>query len=279
MFGVEVDAMPGGYVCSASLKSTVKADAVLKSVSGAKRLSKLFSAGQQSFFGTHAPSGLTLDDLSVLGPIFVLKLKLPPATYPRRIVVEMWLYPDGARILELSTKATPQEALMVAVEVRRFLEDKGMDLSGQQQTKTRTALEFYAAELRRLRPRRTTMRLVIRWVLLAAVIAVVAWIVPDVDISGGVFGLLVAAAVFGLVNVLVGPLLRLLTLPLTMMTFGLFSLVVNGILLALTAGLTSFLDVGGLIQTIVAAFLISVLNTLSLMVTGGLVSRTSTTAA
>ena len=114
------------------------------------------------------------------------------------------------------------------------------------------------------------MRLVIRWVLLAAVIAVVAWIVPDVDISGGVFGLLVAAAVFGLVNVLVGPLLRLLTLPLTMMTFGLFSLVVNGILLALTAGLTSFLDVGGLIQTIVAAFLISVLNTLALMVTGGL---------
>ena len=113
------------------------------------------------------------------------------------------------------------------------------------------------------------MRLVIRWVLLAAVIAVVAWIVPDVDISGGVFGLLVAAAVFGLVNVLVGPLLRLLTLPLTMMTFGLFSLVVNGILLALTAGLTSFLDVGGLIQTIVAAFLISVLNTLSLVVTGG----------
>ena len=60
----------------------------------------------------------------------------------------MWLYPDGARILELSTKATPQEALMVAVEVRRFLEGKGIDTSGQQQTKTRTALDFYAAELR-----------------------------------------------------------------------------------------------------------------------------------
>jgi hypothetical protein len=148
MFGVEVDAMPGGYVCSASLKSTVKADAVLKSVSGAKRLSKLFSAGQQSFFEAHAPSGLRIDDLSVLGPIFVLKLKLPPATYSRRIVVEMWLYPDGARILELSTKATPEEALMVAVDIRRFLEDKGVDTSGQQQTKTRTALDFYAAELR-----------------------------------------------------------------------------------------------------------------------------------
>jgi putative membrane protein len=123
------------------------------------------------------------------------------------------------------------------------------------------------------------MRLLIRWVLLAVVIAVVALIVPDVDISGGVLGLMVAAAVFGLVNVLVGPVLRLLALPLTMVTFGLFSLVVNGLLLALTAGLTSFLDVGGLIQTIVAAFLISVLNTLALVVTGGLVSRTSTAAA
>jgi putative membrane protein len=123
------------------------------------------------------------------------------------------------------------------------------------------------------------MRLLIRWVLLAVVIAIVALIVPDVDISGGVLGLMIAAAVFGLVNVLVGPVLRLLALPLTMVTFGLFSLVVNGLLLALTAGLTSFLDVGGLIQTIVAAFLISVLNTLALVVTGGLVSRTSTAAA
>jgi len=123
------------------------------------------------------------------------------------------------------------------------------------------------------------MRLLIRWVLLAVVIAVVALIVPDVDISGGVLGLMIAAAVFGLVNVLVGPVLRLLALPLTMVTFGLFSLVVNGLLLALTAGLPSFLDVGGLIQTIVAAFLISVLNTLALVVTGGLVSRTSTAAA
>ena len=123
------------------------------------------------------------------------------------------------------------------------------------------------------------MRLVRRWLLLAVIIALAAWIVPDVDISGGVLGLLVAAAVFGLVNVLVGPLLRLLTLPLTMVTFGLFSLVVNGILLALTAGLSSFLDVGGLIQTVLAALLISVLNTVALMVTGGLGSRRSATAS
>jgi putative membrane protein len=105
--------------------------------------------------------------------------------------------------------------------------------------------------------------LLLSWGLLAVVLALVAWLVPDVDVNGGVFGLLVTAAVFGLVNVVVGPLLRLLTLPITLMTFGLFSLVVNGILLALTAGLTSYLDVGGLFQTIVAAFLVSLLGTVT----------------
>jgi hypothetical protein len=148
MFGIEVDVMPRGFVCSASLKGKVRANAVLRSVSGEKRLSKLFSAEQKAFFDDHAPSGLGIDDLSVLGPIFVLKLKLPPATFPRRIVVEMWLYPDGSRILELSAKSSPDQALAAAIELRAFLEDKGIDTSGQQQTKTRTALEFYAAELR-----------------------------------------------------------------------------------------------------------------------------------
>ncbi len=147
-FVVEVDAMPGGYVCSASLKGKVRAGAVLKSVSGARKLSKLFSADQRTFFDAHAPDGLSIDDLSVLGPIFVLKGKLPPRVFSRRIVVEMWLYPDGSRILELSTKSTPNDALSVAVDLRRFFEDKGIDTTGEQQTKTRTALDFYAAELR-----------------------------------------------------------------------------------------------------------------------------------
>ena len=151
-FGVEVDAMPSGYVCSGSLKGTLPADAVLRSVSGAKRLSKLFSKEQKAFFAAHAPSGLTIDDLSVLGPIFVLKLKLRARDFSRRIVVEMWLYPDGSRILELSTKCQPDETLSVAIEVRQYLEDKGVETSGEQQTKTKTALQFFSSELRAQRP-------------------------------------------------------------------------------------------------------------------------------
>jgi hypothetical protein len=63
------------------------------------------------------------------------------------MVAEMWIYPDGSRILELSTKCAPGEAFQVAIEARAFLEARGVDLSGEQQTKTRTALEFFAAQL------------------------------------------------------------------------------------------------------------------------------------
>jgi hypothetical protein len=83
----------------------------------------------------------------VLGPIFVLKLKWKPRGFARKMVAEMWLYPDGARIFELSTRCLPSEAFQVAAEVRVFLNEHGIDLSGEQQTKTHTALEFFAAEL------------------------------------------------------------------------------------------------------------------------------------
>ena len=88
-----------------------------------------------------------MDDLSVLGPINVLKLKFTPKGYDRRMVAELWLYPDGERILELSTKCDPNEALQVAGEARVFLADRGVDLYGEQQTKTKTALEYFSSTL------------------------------------------------------------------------------------------------------------------------------------
>jgi hypothetical protein len=145
---VEVDAMPGGYVCSATLKSKVEGDRVREAAAGKLRLSKLFSKEQRAFFADHAPPGVELDDLSVLGPIFVLKVKFTPEEIDRKLVAEMWLYPDGTRILELSTKCRPSEAFQVAAESRVFLSKRGVDLTGEQQTKTKTALEFFARELR-----------------------------------------------------------------------------------------------------------------------------------
>jgi hypothetical protein len=145
---VEVDAMPGGFVCSGSMKAQ-RDDAELKdALAGRRPLRRLFSKRQRAFFSAHAPDGLQLDDLAVLGPINVLKLKFMPEDHGRRLVAELWTYPDGSRILELSTKCEPTEAFEVAAETRAFLARHGIDLSGEQQTKTRKALEFFASELR-----------------------------------------------------------------------------------------------------------------------------------
>jgi hypothetical protein len=146
-FGVEVDAMPGGFVCSGRLKEAVKPGLVRDTVSGRGALRKLFTKEQRAFFAAHAPEGIGFDDLSVLGPIFVLKLRFSPKGYDRRLVAELWLYPDESRILELSTKCLPSEAFLVAAETRGFLAQSGVDLSGEQQTKTRRALEYFSARL------------------------------------------------------------------------------------------------------------------------------------
>jgi hypothetical protein len=144
-FGVEVDAMPGGFVCSGSMKGAVDAADVREAVHGERPVRKLFSKDQRAFYGEHAPDGVGLDDLTTLGPIFVLKLKSTPKGFDRKLTAEMWMFPDNSRALELSTKCLPSEAFEVAAETRAFLVSRGIDLDAEQQTKTRTALELLAA--------------------------------------------------------------------------------------------------------------------------------------
>jgi hypothetical protein len=143
---VEVDAMPGGYVCSASMKGKAANEDVLGAVGGKRPLSKLFTKRQRAFLDSHAPEDLGWADLRVLGPVFVLKGALVPPAFGRRFVAELWLLPDGSRILELSTKCLPAEAFQVALESRAFLETVGISLDGKQATKTKTALELLAEE-------------------------------------------------------------------------------------------------------------------------------------
>jgi hypothetical protein len=143
-FRVEVDALPGGFVCSAALKGALAPTDVRAALAGKLAVRKLFSKEQKAFYTEHAPEGIGLDDLSMLGPIFVLKLRFTPPELARRLVAEMWLYPDGSRILELSTRCLTGEAFQAAAETRAFLYQHGVDLSGEQQTKTRKALEYFA---------------------------------------------------------------------------------------------------------------------------------------
>jgi hypothetical protein len=144
---VEVDAMPNGFVCSASMKASLGTTDVRKVALGKRPIRKLFSKEQRAFYVDHAPEGIALDDLTLLGPILVLKLRFKPKDFDRKLVAELWNYPDNSRILELSTKCAPADALRVSLETRAFLRDQGVDLTGDQQTKTKTALDYFSKTL------------------------------------------------------------------------------------------------------------------------------------
>jgi hypothetical protein len=82
-----------------------------------------------------------------------MKLEFDPDGLKRKFVAELWMYPDGSRILELSTKASPEDAFDVAAETRAFLKKKGLDLTAEQQPKTNRALKHFTDLLKKVRAR------------------------------------------------------------------------------------------------------------------------------
>ena len=147
-FKIEVDSMPGGYVCSASFKGVCTGEEVLDVSSGTMPLRKLFSKEQRALFTAHAP-GVDLDALSILGPTYLLKAKHQPKAkeFDRPITVEMWLYPDGTRVMDISTKSLPKEAFQVAADFKAYLAGSGIALVADQSAKTKSSLEYFSARL------------------------------------------------------------------------------------------------------------------------------------
>jgi putative membrane protein len=83
------------------------------------------------------------------------------------------------------------------------------------------------------KPLHVLVALLIRWLVFAAAFAITAWLLNGMDVSGGFGTYLWLALLFGIINSIVGTLLRLLTLPLMVVTLGLFALVINAFLLQL----------------------------------------------
>lgn len=104
--------------------------------------------------------------------------------------------------------------------------------------------------------------LIVSWLLLAVAFFLTTRVVPGITVTGGIPAYLVTALVFGLVNATLGPLLRIATLPLRIMSLGLFALVINAVLLLVAAALTPALSISGLLSAIVGAFVLSVLSAL-----------------
>ena len=145
-FNVEVDALPGGFVCSGTMKGALDGGRRARDV---RRASCRSGSSSRRSSGRSSPStrrtGWSSTTSRCSGRSSCSSCGSRPTELERRLVAEMWLYPDGSRVLELSTKCDADDAFQVAARLRAFLADHGVELSGAQQTKTRKALEFFAA--------------------------------------------------------------------------------------------------------------------------------------
>jgi putative membrane protein len=97
--------------------------------------------------------------------------------------------------------------------------------------------------------------LLLHWLLNAAALWAAAALLPGLDFSGTVIQLLMVAAIFGIVNSLLKPILTILTCPLIVLTLGLFTLVINAVLLLVTGWLSERWDLGFAVSGFWAAFL------------------------
>jgi putative membrane protein len=80
--------------------------------------------------------------------------------------------------------------------------------------------------------------LLISWAVLAVAFAATSWLLDGMDVTGGFWGYLWVSLLFGIVNAIIGTILRILTFPLMLLTLGLFSIIVNALLLQITDGLS-----------------------------------------
>ena len=145
-FRVEVDALPGGFVCSGTLKGAPGPGRRTPRVEGSGRCGSSSRRSSAGITRRTRRKGIDARRPDRLGPIFVLKTRFTPAELGRPLVGEMWLYPDGSRDARALDSLRHGEAFEVAIETRAFLAGHGVDLSGEQETKTSKALEYFARE-------------------------------------------------------------------------------------------------------------------------------------
>ncbi|HUG53859.1 MAG TPA: phage holin family protein [Vicinamibacteria bacterium] len=104
------------------------------------------------------------------------------------------------------------------------------------------------------------MRILLSIVFNAIALYATAAIVPGIDFRGGIGALLVAGAIFGLFNLIVRPVAMLLSLPLLILTLGLFYFVLNGILLWVASFILPGYEVAGIVPGILGALVFALVN-------------------
>ncbi len=106
------------------------------------------------------------------------------------------------------------------------------------------------------------MKLLLRWLAIALAFWVATTLVPGIEVKGGFTTYLWVALLFGLINTILGSIIKVLTLPAVILSFGFFLLVINAAMLSLTARWSDKLDVTGFWSAFWAALIISVFTSL-----------------
>jgi putative membrane protein len=113
------------------------------------------------------------------------------------------------------------------------------------------------------------MKLILRVLINAFALWLAARFLPSISLTDDLVGILIVAIIFGLVNALIRPIISLFSLPITILTLGLFTLVINTIMFLITAGLAGDLlsiQADGLLQRLWIAFLGSILISIVSMI-------------
>ncbi len=103
------------------------------------------------------------------------------------------------------------------------------------------------------------MKIIIHWLILTLAVLATPFVVPGIHVNG-LLTAIVVAAVLGFINTVVKPVVTILTLPINILTLGLFSVVLNGLFFWFVATIVSGFSIDTFISAIVGAFVISILN-------------------
>jgi putative membrane protein len=104
------------------------------------------------------------------------------------------------------------------------------------------------------------MRLMLKLLINAAALWAAAYLITGIDLDGSFWAILLVALVFGVVNTFIKPILKALSFPVIMMTLGLFTLVINAGMLALTAAVSDALSIADIWSALLGAVVISVVS-------------------
>jgi hypothetical protein len=151
-FKVEGDWVGDKLIRSASFTVEHGEGEVERVATGKDSIDKLFSKEQEQFLEEAINAHIDFKTLKVLGPVEVYKWKQQPPNFEEEICLEYWqlanpkdILQDKKEILELSVKADLDSSQKTWARFNQFLEQHGIDPSGEQQPKTRTTLEFFAS--------------------------------------------------------------------------------------------------------------------------------------